>query len=198
MKKIINYINKNSLLAGIIGTILFIYFLQPILEFFGGLIVIIFKSFSETLYNRIFQEMAVGKPDYDFILLLLLNGVALGLIFSFFISTFSAKKNKDSQEKPKPKKRQIGLGWVRFYMIIFFFSLLGFAAISYVKYSYTQSFEQKIKIITPYIDLYSRDKIISDFSLMKTFDDYKTIMNKIESIASSNSIDLPETKVHWF
>jgi len=209
MKKFFEKINRNSLLAGIIGTILFIYFLQPILEFVGNSIVVFYKSFSQSLYDRVFEEMAVGKPDYDFTLMLLFNGIFIGANLGAFLSTLiprknkkekeeiTGKKKKQQEEKTEPIKRKNSTLKKVFFGVVFL-SLLFFTSLSYLKHTYIQSFEQKIKIITPYTDSLNKDKLISDFSRMRNYDDYQKIMNEIQTISEKNNIELPNTTTHWF
>lgn len=209
MKIFFEKINRNSLLAGIIGTILFIYFLQPILEFVGNSIVIFYKSFSQSLYNRVFEEMAIGKPDYDFTIILLFNGIVLSFALGAFIATviprkikkekeeIKGKKKKQQEEQIEPKKRKNST-LKKVFFGVFFLSTLFFTSLSYIKHTYIQSFEQKIRIITPYTDTLNKNMLISDFSRMKNYDDYQKIINEIEKIAEKNNIELPNTTTHWF
>ena len=206
MKKLLEKINRNSLLAGIIGTILFMYFLQPILEFIGNSIVVFYRWFSQSLYNRVFEEMAIGKPDYDFIIMLFINGIIVGIAFGAFMSALfprkrktekTEKKKKQQEEKTEPVKRKNSI-LKKVFLGIFFLSILFFTSLSYVKHMHIQSFEQKLRIITPYTETLKKDKLISDFSRMKTCDDYQKIMNDIQTIADKNNIELPNTIMHWF
>ncbi|MDN3593275.1 hypothetical protein [Zunongwangia endophytica] len=207
MKNFFEKINRNSLLAGIIGTILFIYFLQPILEFVGNSIVIFYKSISQSLYNRVFEEMAFGKPDYDFIIILLFNGIVLSFALGAFIATVIPRKIKKEEIKGKKKKQQgekneaknrKNLTLRKVFYGVFFLSTLFFISLSYIKHTYIQSFEQKIRIITPYINTLNKDMLISNFSRMKNYDDYQKIINEIEKIEEKNNIELPNTTTHWF
>ena len=195
MKKFFEKINRNSLLAGIIGTILFIYFLQPILEFVGNSIIIFYKSFSQSLYDRIFEEMAIGKPDYGFTIILLFNTIFLCVAFSAFIATLIPRKSKSENDESTIRNNST---FKTILFGIFFLTILFFSSLSYIKHSYIQSFEQKIRIITPYTDSFKKDKLISDFSRMENYEDYQKIMNEIETIAEKNNIELPNTLTHWF
>jgi hypothetical protein len=71
-------------------------------------------------------------------------------------------------------------------------------AMSDIKLSTIQSFEQQIKIITPYIDQRTKDLFISDFSRMKSSNDFEKIQNSIKNIALKNEIILPKVRHHFF
>ena len=76
-----------------------------------------------------------------------------------------------------------------FFLVIF---PISFMVGSHLKYSSIMTFEQHIKIISPYINQYEKDLFISKFASMQTYDDYRMVMIKIDSVALKNKILLPE------
>jgi hypothetical protein len=68
MEKIFSIENRKAIIISIISTIICIYFVEPILSFLGNLGLFIMRAISDTLYNRLFEEIALGKPDYAFAL----------------------------------------------------------------------------------------------------------------------------------
>jgi hypothetical protein len=70
--------------------------------------------------------------------------------------------------------------------------------LSDVKLRTIVTFEQQIKIITPFVDQHEKDILISNFSRMQSSTDFEKIQNSIEFIASENKITLPKTRHHLF
>ncbi len=213
MKQIIEKINKNALLAGVFSTILFIYFLEPILGFLGRTLILFFRSISQTLYDRLFQEIALGKPEYGYILVQIINIIFFNILLLIVIRPINRKKrevassgetkeeNKEIvviDEATKIKRRINFLYTVKFISIITIIIFGITWVMSDIKLKTIQSFEQQIKIITPYIDQHTKELLISDFSRMKNSSDFDRIKNTIISIAEKNSITLPKTRNHLF
>jgi hypothetical protein len=215
MRKVIEKINRNAILAGIISTVLFIYFLEPILSFLGRLLIFFYKSVSQSLYDRLFGEIALGKPDYSYSLLQITMILSLNflLLITFRPPNRAIKKRifqRESENKEitladiqnKITRLKKFITRLRLFMKIFasivvlvsIFSM----AMSDIKLSTIQSFEQQIKIITPYIDQRTKDLFISDFSRMKSSNDFEKIQNSIKNIALKNEIILPKVRHHFF
>src|SRR5687767_5530184 len=84
--------NKKAIAISSVSTVIFIYFIQPILTFLGNLGLFIVRIISDTLYNRLFEEIALGKPDYAFVLFVLLFAF---LFISIFLLAITPKlKNR--------------------------------------------------------------------------------------------------------
>ncbi len=81
-----------------------------------------------------------------------------------------------------------------FILLISVFSMV----LSDVKLRTILTFEQQIKIITPFVDQHEKDVLISDFSRMQSSTDFEKIQNSIDSIARENKITLPKTRHHLF
>jgi hypothetical protein len=58
------------------------------------------------------------------------------------------------------------------------------------------SFKHHIRVVSPYIDEQEKELIISGWSLMKSSSDYDVVYIKLNEIAKSNNIELPENKVY--
>ena len=75
---------------------------------------------------------------------------------------------------------------------------LGQMILGDIKIKTIQTFEQRIRILTPYMTPAEKDKTISDFARMKTFSDFDNIDKKLNQIADSSKIELPKTRNHIF
>ena len=152
------------------------------------------------MYDRLFEEIALGKPDYSYTLimvvgLLLFNFLLFLIIYSFFENKISEMREKRKLIENKKKSSKIFLKIFQTLVAILF--LYGMV-MSDIKLKTIQSFDQKIRIITPYVDQTKKNMIISKFSQMKTSEDYHSVMTEIQQIAKENNIELPQTSNHIF
>lgn len=203
MKELFNKVNTQSLIIGIIGTIICSNFIEPILNFLSSTTVFLFKSISNRLYDRLFEEIALGKPDYSYIIIFALNILIINFLLFTIIYSFRKKRTPEElkeriEKRDKKQNGKINKIVFRSITIITFLSTTYAMVLSDIKMKTSQSFEQKIRIITPFIDQHTKDILISDFSRMKNFEDYKKIISFINFVAQKNKIDLPKTSVHIF
>lgn len=60
------------------------------------------------------------------------------------------------------------------------------------QYKIVTSFDQHLRILTPYMSDRERVKIVSDFSRMTSESDYKNVYAVLNEVAAENKITLPE------
>lgn len=76
--------HRAGIVSGLIATILFIYFLQPVLDWVSGVVVKILTLTSTAFLDRIYAQAAhLQTQDFAFILLVFVSGF---FIITFFIA----------------------------------------------------------------------------------------------------------------
>ncbi len=101
------------------------------------------------------------------------------------------EKEKDKEPPPSPLRLFVA---VLFLLISSFFISLVIA--NYIQLSTISSFKQHIRIVAPYISDNEEEKLISEWSLINSKDDYQKIYNKLNKIATENGLQLPENKIY--
>ena len=212
MEKIFSIENRKAIIISIISTIICIYFVEPILSFLGNLGLFIIRALSDTLYNRLFEEIALGKPDYAFALVTFLFVLSTIPILFVTIGLWTRKSwTKTNIDLDLATDELVGLSkeqtieksgprllFLRSLLVIVFLMGLGQMILGDIKIKTIQTFEQRIRILTPYMTPAEKDKTISDFARMKTFSDFDNIDKKLNQIADSSKIELPKTRNHIF
>jgi|WetSurMetagenome_2_1015567.scaffolds.fasta_scaffold67048_2 hypothetical protein len=196
-----------GIISSVIGSIIFLYFLGPILDLLGRLFIFLSKNISSYFIDSLYQEIAVGKTDYSFTIMLCFI-VLVGFATTIFLLRHIDKPeknieidvNKEETDIKEHKKRNKIIDLmngkifiVSFICVIWIILILQFVASS-IKVSAINKFEQDIKILTPYMEPTQKDKIVSRFCSMKSYTDYKNIILEINGIAEKNNIDLPSQK----
>lgn len=200
--------NKSGIIVGLITTIIFIYLLQPILGWVGERLLFVAYDLNHAYIDRIYAQAAMlTTQNYSFILF-----TVAAYIFGF--SVFSASLlmllprqytqiiynilngvQKSGGKLPlhyQSKIRRYTIGSIG--ILTFVWMTLDLSG-NYLQLNLISTFNQDMRIISPYINDQQRSKIISEWSLMKGKSDYLVVYAQIDKIAKQNNIELPENKI---
>jgi hypothetical protein len=201
-----------AIYTGVFSSLLVLYLIDPIIRVFGNVVIFSYGYVNANLWDAIYTKAALGVPkDPAMILFSLLSGVMVGagagLVTIMYERESAQNKKLDSSEsgntaadieqiKSKISKlrssirllRYLQIGLVLFFSIFIFFQTWQL----FVQHQIVTSFDQHMKILTPYMSSEQKAQIISKFSLMKSEDDYLKIYEGLNSIAKANDIILPE------
>lgn len=192
---------KVGIITSLIGSVVFLYLLDPILKLLSNLFFFFSDKVSSYFVDNLYREIALGKTDYSLTQMVIII-IAISTLFSFTIIRNITKTNatKDqglkkrlaSAEKTVDKSvwkvKILPIVIVVLINIVITLQLVS----SYIKISSINTFEQRIRILAPYINEREKLLLISRFSSMKNYTDYLRIMLDIETIAKNNKIILPE------
>ncbi len=203
-----NSSTKKSIIIGvtssIIATIVFLYLLDPIISLSSRIFIFLFKFCSSSMQDRLYTEIALGKTDFAFTSLMIIV-VALISFTTILIIRDVITKKKISDKKPIKKKinnnesskSKVTILANKIFKTIGSLALLFivsvFISFSFLKINTIDRFDQHIKILTPYISAIDKDLLISEFSNMRSKNDYVILYKKIYYFAKKNNINLPET-----
>ncbi len=172
-------------------------------EHISALILNIYKHLSQRLYDELLESVASGPIDYSFHSFFFLQ--LIFILFVFF-TTFELKRRfskilgeeslkLDRTKYQNPKIRVNGVKKIKLYLnieigllIILSFSVIVLFALETSKADIQRSFNRKINIISPYIEAIQKDRIVSDFSMMKKEGDYKKINLTFDSLFKANNL----------
>ncbi len=66
------------------------------------------------------------------------------------------------------------------------------------QYQIVTSFNQHIRILSPYIDQRQRDLLVSEYSLIRTKAEYDSLYVKLRGISKANKVNLPDNPSYGF
>ena len=186
-------VNRNAIVAGVVSSILVIYFLNPIISFLGKVVIKLASYIYKSYLDNICSDLAVGEPNFSFTLYGLMLGFMVGIAGSFFAGFITYKIKNKNRDELRSSTPSVFSSWVIsasaivITLVSFLFFIDGYIRIR----SYT-GFKQGLTIIGPYITDASQKEFLSRFSLMKSKEDYDLIMKDILSIASNKGIKMPK------
>jgi hypothetical protein len=186
---------KKGIISSLIATILFLYFLDPILNFLGKIFLKVGAWLFQSYLDRLYQEMAVDSMDYAYLIFLSIV-IAMITIGSLIIFRVIFKNRIDTTDHKLDTKNRSKTLVVLY--VTFFFTCIFLLTTSSINKKTTSSFNQHLRIITPYITTQEKDLIISEFASMKSQKDYRMLYDKINAIAVKNELELPKNKLYIF
>ncbi len=191
---------KYGVISSIIATFIFLYLLEPILHILSSLLFFASNKISSLFIDRLYQEIAAGKSDYSLtqmVLFISLIGIISTRILIKPIRREQAQdEDKIENEKPKKDKVKLKSKLLRLSLLVLIWLVLTLQLVSsHIKISTINTFDQYIKILTPYIDQGEKDILVSKFSSMQSYNDYEKIMAEIDRKSKENGVKLPPQKI---
>jgi uncharacterized protein YqhQ len=180
---------------------IFIYLLQPILEFLGNLVVKVGSKVSETYVDKIFTQIShLELMDFGFLFFV------VSLTFWATIMAASTvyiwKRENDSEEEEKDEKDEKDYIAVKqkipMTIMLIISLVISIVIISTKAYqlSLITSFKQHLRIISPYITTQEEKILLSEWSLIGSKNDYDLVYFKLNNVAKKNKIELPDNSIY--
>ncbi|MEM6247405.1 hypothetical protein [Shewanella vaxholmensis] len=119
----------------------------------------------------------------------------IGFITAFpvaMIRIFFQKKSNDDKSRENSKRSGIMLIPIAILPLMLFYQMWTMM----FQYEVVTSFDQHIKIVTPYISEKEKQIIVSKFSMMNGESDFKSLYAELDKIASENKLVLPKNKTY--
>lgn len=181
-----------GIVTGIVASMVFVYFLDPIIRVFGEGVLYVSKYLVTGLLDSLYQKSALGvAKDPALSTYSLFVGMVVGLPVAALSVILRRKINSgsDSEKRPESKSRKliaiipiVVLPVMLFYQ---FWTIL-------FQYQVVTSFDQHIRILAPYIETNERMFIESEFASMQREEDYKNLYNTMNGLAKANKVVLPD------
>lgn len=193
-----DYINKRTIIpAVIVGLIVYIigtFFLNPIARWLVPLFLSIASKSSSLLTKYIYTNAArmdINRFDssfYSFITGLVFYTIIFAFVISFFIDKENGKEKFLKLISSKPTRRKMR------FLAIGLFLLFGFVSlIKLSDYYLNLQFQQRLRIIAPYLPERQEKELLAKWSSMETSDDFKSINTVMLDYAKKNNVKAPNS-----
>jgi len=192
--------HNTGIFVGLISTMIFIYLLQPILEFVGNSVVNIGSYIGATYVDKIFSQVShLELMDFGFFFFAVMSLVLTAFVSLSVILVWKKDKAKsENEDKPKERKASFIYNKILVTFILFVIFTIFVTSISTKAYqlSLITSFKQHLRIVSPYITTQEEKKILSNWSLIRTKEDYELVYSQLESIAAKQNLELPDNAIY--
>ena len=191
--------HTTSIIVAIVSTMIFLYLLQPILEYVGKLVIYFGTYLGAAYVNEIFTQIAyLELRDHSFLLLAIIYGALGGTSMMAAIFLWRPPdKSRRSNDIIQKLNASIKAKLIASALLVNI-TLMTIAVISTQVYQLTliTSFKQHIRILAPYMTEQQEEELLSSWSLLKSADDYDLVNKSMQKIASDNNIKLPENSLY--
>ena len=197
--------HKTAVLCSIVASLLFVYFLEPILGTIANLALAGAGFLGQAYVDRIYAQSAhLHSRNFAFLIVLcFLLAPACGLSIGFSIKAIQQLRGKHPREASTSAvaeflssdskiaaSTKLALGLASAIWI------LAIVGANYYQLTVMSSFQRHLRIVAPYIDSDAEERFVSDWSRMTTETEYRSIYARLEQIATSNDIQLPRNAIY--
>jgi hypothetical protein len=185
---------KIGVASSIVASIIFIYLLDPLFSLLWRIIHHSAGSARQALIDKLFEQAALGEArDPAFVVMLfmitIIIFVPLGAIATSALQGLRARDSKGSEEKGHSRL------WEALFIvsaILFLITGIEIMWSHWFQLTVTTSFCQHMKAVSPYISEQEEEALESEWTQMRTEQDYRHLYLKLSRIASTNKVRLPE------
>lgn len=187
-----------GIVAGIIASMIFVYFLDPIIRVFGEGVLYVSEYLVTGLLDSLYQKSALGVAKDP---ALSTYAFLVGIVVGFPVAALTVILRKkipsggENQERVGSKSRKlIAIIPLVIFPIILFYQFW----IMLFQYQIVTSFDQHMRILAPYMDSKERALIESEFASMQKENDYKILYSKMHGVAKAKNVILPNNPSYGF
>jgi putative flippase GtrA len=193
---------SNSIVAGIIASILFTFLLKPIIVFGRSFAQQRGLQVYSSLSDRIYSGAALGyRYEVERLSLAMFVGLAWGLVFGvvflFVLNRQGARDFLRQLAHARVGRWAGSLLRVTLVVILLAYTIEFTLEATFVFASteLNASFQQRLNILGPYLSNTEKTTLISKWASMENETDYRQINTQLEEYASANNVKLP--RVLW-
>ncbi|MDU7780060.1 MAG: hypothetical protein E7J86_13245 [Aeromonas caviae] len=179
-----------GIITGIIASMVFVYFLDPIIRVFGEGVLYISKYIVTGLFDSLYQKCALGVAKDP---ALSIYSMLVGVIVGFPTATLSIliqnreKKTESNESTSSRSKKIVAIIFIVILPIMLFYQFW----VMLFQYEVVTSFDQHMRILAPYMDSEQKVIIESNFASMQKEEDYRELYKKLNELAEKNNVLLP-------
>lgn len=187
-----------GIIASIIGTLLFIAFINPILQAVLSLLQTLSSKAYTEFANHIYKEAASGyKPYVDVMFLGAISGISSALFL--LNTTILLRRNIFSEVavsllKEEQQKQIFGIiRWclsLSLLLLSIFFVFM--TTVLVASSELNTSFHQRVTVLAPYLSEQEEEELAAMWASMKNRQDYEHINEQLNNYAQKNNITLPK------
>jgi MFS family permease len=181
-----------AIIAGILASLIVIYFLDPILSFLGRLTLYVAGALFATYLDRLYAEVAISEPNFGFFFLAGAAGTSLGCAIGFILGASVLKKRVTSIASPPVKYVWL----IAIILVVISVPLLAVTVDSYIRLKTTSTFNQRLAVIAPQISDQQRKEFLARFASMESKADFEAVMHTMDEVAVKNKVKLPKNRLY--
>lgn len=186
---------KVGIISGIIASMVFVYFLDPILRIFGNFIVYSSNWVYAGLLDSLYQKAALGSPkDPALTIFSLISGSFVGVLSGILLAYFTKHHKSNEDDNRSILKTKVLLSAIAILAFLFMYQTWSLL----YQYQIVTSFNQHMKILSPYLSEEQEEILISEYSCMSSEKDYDALYSKLDTVASKHNITLPKNPSYGF
>lgn len=210
---------RKGIISSIIASVIFLILFQPLIQLFWDVLTKVSKNTYSGYLDRVYKNAALGQRNwidfitlfmilYAFILYLITLSLRLRLKLTDLkraakfknITTEEEKRTYIGKEKLRTNKRVTFL--LKNSKIISSFTYLGQIVVivlivdtifrAYIDLQLNASFNQRVTVISPYIDIQQEKILKSQWAQMESRKDYEEVNSLLEELAKNKNVKLPQ------
>jgi hypothetical protein len=190
-----------GIIASVLATILFIYFLDPLLRLLGRAVLRATGALATAYQNRLFREIATSRPDFAYFcfeLLLLLSLLVLTQYTASVLRRYKRFARPRVPRDPTAALKRAHRYALALPLLIVFLCVLTLALLvdGNLRLRVATSFEQHITILAPHLTDQAQKELRARFASLRTVSDYLALQAEIGRIAAQNRVLLPENELY--
>ena len=181
-----------SIFIGALGSGLWDIAIKPLFYWLGRVSLTIITLGISSLKDAIYKDVATGLVETPSItVMIFMVGGITGVVFSLI--TRGIRKIRLKENKPKGQIKTNRKFWVLIVVLTILTTVINLQMFAHVYVNRTVGFfNQSFLIIKPYVDNQEEENILSEYSQIKSKDDFIIVMDKIQKIARKEGITLPQ------
>lgn len=190
---------RNGVIIGVIASLLFTYFLQPLIDLVGGYLRrSTISFFIELVDSKYARASFLDGIDYSYyismIIFVIISIVFIGMSEKIIEHTFDKKKDEPKPIKPILQKSLAVfiIGYISFFLIYFLVQISGEA----ITLNAISGFRRHMAILSPHLSLDEQRNIYSKWAQMKSTDEYKKIYEELSKKAKEKNIVLDKRRLY--
>ena len=179
-----------TIFLGAIGSGFWEICLKDIFIWIGHAILRVITLGITSVRDSFYEEIAKGRTDRAALNLHLYVIMFLGGICGFIFS----RRAPQTDDENRTEERKAWRKAIFSLLPLVFFCFFRLTTLTYVSGAVDQ-YEQSYTICLPYLSEKEREQIRSQFAQIRTKEDYKEVLSKLVSVASTNKIKVPDFSI---
>lgn len=182
-----------NILQSALGSLIVVPIVSYLPEFSSWLKESSWKTMINFVDKRFIKAATLQSTNYSFFIISVVFVIAAIMWISAsekILTTIKNKKiDKKKNDNPGPIIKTIIIGTVIYVSCFFVYILIQISG-EVITLNAITDFNQHTRIIKPYISQQEYDKLISEWSQMRSYNDYKKLHGKIIEISQQNKLKL--------
>ena len=194
-----------TILAGVVSSLLVIYFIEPILSALGRAFLAVASIVASSYLDRMYTELAVDRPDAGVLAMIVVGATALAYLTAApFLPTIGRLAYERGRKEARQELKETGTISEKPIVDRFFLAVvalpaviaLGISVDFYIRTQTATSFEQHVTILSPRIGDHLTRELRAQYASMESAQDYAELRMRLYALAEEHSVHLPPNRLY--